>query len=247
MNEQKKWGIFKGFIPPPAEARWHAPGCPHCGTTRESHLLPWIDWWSIGTIAHCQRCTRFFHVSSTWEQIPGTHSREERERLVSHEVVEVEFDNIGVSETAQVWSWHETLPSDIGIVEELNSLLNRTPADGDEAVLLRYMLWTIVWNLNVPSVHLLEDFFEFDLDHPQYLQYKNRTVWLGHEVDLAESLERRYPDQAVRALHEVWKKRQPSDALFKAGLGFFVPKSPSTFERFGTAFASAASEARKRL
>jgi hypothetical protein len=80
-----------------------------------------IDWWSIGTIAHCQWCARFFHVVSTWEQIPGTHSRAERERLVSHEVVEVEFDNLRFSEAAKLWSWHETLPSDFGTVEELNS------------------------------------------------------------------------------------------------------------------------------
>ena len=158
MGEQKSWGIFKGFTPSAAEGRWHVPECPRCGTTRQSNLLPWIDWWSIGTIGHCKRCARFFYVSSTWEQIPGTNSREERERLVSHDVVEIEFDSLSLSETAKIWSWHETLPSAVGAIAELNSLRNRVSADGDEVVLLRYMLWTIVWNLNVPSAHLLGGF-----------------------------------------------------------------------------------------
>jgi hypothetical protein len=37
--------------------------------------------WGIGTIGYCSGCARFHHVTSRLAPIPGTHSKEERERL----------------------------------------------------------------------------------------------------------------------------------------------------------------------
>jgi hypothetical protein len=137
-------------------ARWCTPVCLRCVNTPQTVLCPWIDWWSIGTIGYCQRCTRFFHVSSEWEQIPGTHSKAERDRLVSHEVVEIEFGNTCVIETAKVWAWHEALPGDRDMLDDIDAARKRIPMESVEAVLLSYMLWTLLWNVNAPSAHLLE-------------------------------------------------------------------------------------------
>lgn len=96
MSNQTRWGLFKGFNPHPKEALWEPPHCNRCdgdGYLKES-LLPWVDWWSIGAIGYCARCTHFYHVSSAWEQIPGTHLKEERDRLVGHEVTEIELEKM---------------------------------------------------------------------------------------------------------------------------------------------------------
>ena len=185
-------------------------------------------------------------MSSEWEQIPGTHSKAERDQLVSHEVVEIEFGNTCVIETAKVWAWHEALPGDRDMLDDIDAARKRIPMESVEAVLLSYMLWTILWNVNAPSAHLLEDFFEFGLRHPQYLQYRSKPVWLGHEVQLAESLERRYPDEVVQALHAVWMEHQPTDAIFKAGLGFFIRKQRTRTEAIAHDVKPTACNPRKR-
>ena len=114
----------------------------------------------------------------------------------------------------------------------------------EESVLLGYLLWTVIWNLEVPTEHLLEEFFEFSFTHPQYIKYKNRTVWLGHQMNLAESLERRYPKELPQALFAVWRKHHPSVKVFQAGLGFFIPTSG--LEQYGAEYLKEAEHARVR-
>ena len=251
MTEQVTWGLFKGFNPRPTEARWEPPTCPRCGIASlpRMRLLPWVDWFSYGAIGYCTGCARFYHVSSKWEQIPGTHLREDRERLVGHEYADVDFDRLRFQEIQQLWRWHDELPPTRSTLEEINSLRIKYQTDTQEGVLLASIFWTLIWNLEVSADFLLEEFFDFSLAHPQYpdyMKYKKKSVWLGHQVNLAEALERRYPQELSRALCATWSKHRPSAEAFKAGVGFFIPASRSSLTQYGAEFLQSAELARAR-
>jgi hypothetical protein len=249
VSNQTRWGLFKGFNPHPKEALWEPPHCNRCdgdGYLKES-LLPWVDWWSIGAIGYCARCTHFYHVSSAWEQIPGTHLKEERDRLVGHEVTEIELEKMSFNHTEKLWLWHQQLPKKQAILDEVNEIRKMHQGKSEEAVLLSHMLWSLIWNLDVSSEHLLDDFFEFSLAHPQYIEYKGKTVWLGHQLNLAESLERRYPDHVLRSMFAQWEKHRPSMEQFRDGLGFFIPTSNSGLRQYSAEFFEAAESCRMRL
>jgi hypothetical protein len=138
------------------------------------------------------------------------------------------------------------LPLAPSALQQINELRVKYRGETEESVLLGYLFWTVIWNLEVPAEHLLEEFFEFSLAHPQYIKYRNRDVWLGHQANLAESLERRYPQQLSHALFAVWDKHRPSAKDFRAGLGFFIPTTVSGLRQYGTEFLQAAEHARER-
>jgi len=66
-------------------------------------------------------------------------------------------------------------------------------------------------------------------------------------VNLAEALERRYPDEVLRALFTFWESHRASLEGFKQGLGFFIPRSSISLKKYGEEFVRAAEQARFRF
>jgi hypothetical protein len=238
------WGIYKGYNPRTnPEQQWRKPLCPTCS----SELLPWIDWQSFGCVGYCPACSELMYVYSVWEPVPGTRLREERSRLTRHEVRSLGLQSAGFLDAFLLWEWHESIPVSEQIVREADALRRAHRGGSESQVVLEHLIWTLIWNASGSTPDLLADHLRFTFEHPHYVTFQSRPVWIGDELDLALELERRYGGLVLHLVHEIYEEAQVEPLEFKKRLGLYFPFSAEAYEHYEPEFVEYAKKARRRI
>jgi hypothetical protein len=238
------WGIYRGFNPhADPDDNWRIPVCGTC-----SHKLhPWVDWQSFGCIAFCLECGEFRHVLSLWEPVPGFHIRLEKARLVEHHVTPLGLRSAGLSSESLLWKWHESIPAKAGVLNAANRLREAHHGEAEALVVLEHMIWTLIWNSECSTPELLGEYLRFTFEHPHYVSFNSKSVWIGHEVDLALELERKYGEEVLGHVYSIYEEARVKPREFRKRLGFYLPTSESAYTGYGAEFTAFALEATRRL
>ena len=237
------WGIYRGYVPysNPLQ-RWHEPECDHCSKI----LQPWIDWHSHGCIGYCTGCNDFKIVKSCWEPVPEIHPRAELERLVSHSVESLGLSSVGFDDSAQLWRLHKLVPLDQETAYSVDQARRRHRGGEEALVVLEHMYWSLIWNSDGDFPELVQEYLEFTFEHPHCVRFRSCDVWVGHELNLVEALEERYPNEIVDKLFEIYQGTNLSSEEFKRRLGFYIPRTDKLIQKFGRRFFKYARQARVR-
>lgn len=241
--QQRRWGIYTGFLGKnnPAEC-WREPDCERC--TRV--LRPWIDWVWHGSIGYCSRCEDFKIVESNWEPVPGVNPRAEMERLVSHKVQSLELFGDGFDESPWLWELHDLVPIDQQMAISVDQSRRQHRGSSESLVILEHMFWSLIWNSECLFPELLRQYLEFAFEHPHYVTYRGCEIWIGHEANLVEALEKNYSDEIVHCLYDIYCNTDINSEEFRRRLGLYVPRSDNSISQYGADFLKYAQLSRVR-
>jgi len=244
---QKTWGIYKGFIPHTNPLnKWKEPKCKWCN----EDLAPWIDWVSHGSVGYCKKCNDIYVVKSEWKPSPHVHSKSEIGELISHKVkrVIVAKSLINIS---QLWEWHEKIKLDAISLDKLILQKEKIANNKDEqTILIEHLYWSLIFNSDFNDKKLVYDYIDFVFKNPHYYEiFGDYRLWIGHEIDIIERLEKTFKCEMIEQIYEIWKiyKLDFSINNFKLRIGFYVPKNDNCLNKYEEDFINFARKIRRRI
>ncbi|EAQ63727.1 hypothetical protein MED121_03482 [Marinomonas sp. MED121] len=242
MN-QVKWGILQGFNPKSNSIKkWTNPNCESC----KGALTPWVDWCSFsGCIGYCSNCSFFYFVKSRLIPASGIHSRAEVSELVGHDVVKVFQNLVDVRFAKEIWELHKKVSITFQDSNKVFDWINNLEEKIEYAVLLKHMLWTLIWNAKEKSFNHLRAYLNFVYEHPHYVKLGVHSVWVGHEADISREIEATFGCHVVEVLYELYERENLTPSEFNSRLGFYIPQNNEYLEPFGKVFTDYAVKSRR--
>jgi len=230
------WGIFKGFSSNrQLMDNWQSPVCPTCSRG----LKPWIDWIYHGSVGYCEDCENICLVKTTSKPSLNNHPKIEIDEFVSHEYHKIEFDS-GLMSPRQLWNYYKNIPTtyeNICILNEERKKLENY--NNEESKLLGHLIWRLIFNSEHFDKELFVEYLRFAMQYPHfYNMYEKYEVWLGYEIDLANTLEKLYKDEIYESIYEIWQLfgNSRSNLNYKSAIGIFVLPDYILYKKFEPEF-----------
>ena len=244
---RKTWGIYKGVNPNTNPLnKWIVPKCKWCN----ENLIPWIDWVSHGSVGYCKTCNDFYVVKSKWKPTPNVHLRAEIEELVTHKIKKIHINKLLIN-TLQLWEWHEKTNIDAltlkKIILQKKKIAN---SKNQQLILIEHLYWSLILNSDFTDKKLAYEYIDFVFKNPHYYKIFNEyELWIGHEIDIIERLEKTFKCEMTEQIYEIWNnnKLDFSTTNFKLKIGFYVPKNDDCLMKYEDEFINFARKIRRRI
>lgn len=242
---QKKWGIYNGFNPKTNPLnKWHEPLCDKC----ESVLIPWIDWWNYGCIGYCESTNTLYIVKSDWRPSPEAHSRAEVDELIKHNSFAINTSHLTV-DLNYIWNLHENLPIDKEDIQNLHEIKN-TLDETEEGLIITHLIWSLIFNSDYLTDELISEYLEFVFHNPHYFKTsKNIELWIGHELDIVQRIEKSHKKELINSLYKLWIKYKDEYSIndFKTRVGFYSSSEEFISLDYNTDFYTFCEQIKQRL
>ncbi|MCH2235995.1 MAG: hypothetical protein MK078_17275 [Crocinitomicaceae bacterium] len=120
----------------------------------------------------------------------------------------------------------------------------------DESLVFQHLIWSLIFNASQTKTGLINKYIHFVYEHPHYLKvFDKYDVWIGHEYDIANHIEKIFASEMITTIHEIWceYKENYKTFHFQSRIGFYVPRNFKTFSNYSMEFIEFCAQIKRRL
>ncbi|NPA44719.1 MAG: hypothetical protein GXO49_04225 [Chlorobi bacterium] len=79
--------------------------------------------------------------------------------------------------------------------------------------------------------------------------FNEYELWIGHEIDIIERLEKTFKCEMIEQIYEIWKVHKLDFSInnFKLRISFYVPKNDDCLNKYEEDFINFARKIRRRI